>query len=141
MKTRKRNLKAAFTLTELIVVIAIIGLLAGAVAVGVFGILGRGKETRIKSDFKAISTAIKAYYGTTGFYPTKIKDLIQKPANVPNWSGPYLEEGKIPLDPWGFPYKLLPGKGGRKYDIVTYGQDGKPGGEGEAKDYYYSQMK
>ena len=132
--------KKGFTLTELIVVIAILGLLMSAVGVAVYRWIAKGEVARIQSDFHAIDLAIKGYYLDCKKTPTSLRDLVQKPAGVEGWNGPYLEEAQVPLDPWNNPYKYRK-MSGRKYEIISFGADGKQGGQEEDQDYSSIKMK
>ena len=135
MNGKRKNNNKAFTLVELIVVIAILGLLFSAVGVAVFKWIGKGEKARIQTDFHSIGMAIDGFYVDTRQLPNAIKDLVQQPAGVENWDGPYLKDGKLPLDPWNRPYQLkVPGTGGTKYEIICLGSDGRPGGEADAAD-------
>src|ERR687892_2218079 len=125
-----------FTLLELLVVVAIIGLLAGYVAPRYFGQVGRSEVNAAKAQIDALEKALDQYRLDTGTYPTNelgLNALVQKPPSEPKWNGPYLRKG-VPLDPWGKPYVYkLPGEKG-DYDLVSYGKDGQPGGTGESAD-------
>ncbi len=130
-----------FTLIELMVVILILGLLAGIIAPRLIGRTDEAKQTKAKVQIENLSTALKLYKLDNGYYPSTeqgLQALVQPPetGNVPkNWrQGGYLEKGKIPKDPWGndFIY-LCPGAHG-DFDIISYGADGVPGGDGKDKD-------
>ncbi len=125
-----------FTLIELLVVVVIIGLLAGFVAPRYFSQLGKSEVQIAKAQIDAFEKALDQYRLDTRRYPTTeqgLNALIDRPANEPFWNGPYLRKA-VPLDPWGRTYVYkAPGSGG-EYEIVSYGKDGQPGGEGEAAD-------
>ena len=125
-----------FTLLELLVVVAIIGLLAGFVAPRYFGQVGKSEVNVAKAQIDALEKALDQYRLDTGHYPSTeagLKALLEKPANEPKWSGPYLRK-EVPLDPWGKPYLYkIPGEK-YEFDLVSYGKDGQPGGTGEAAD-------
>ena len=125
-----------FTLLELLVVVAIIGLLAGYVAPRYFGQVGRSEVNAAKAQIDALEKALDQYRLDTGTYPTNelgLNALVQRPPNEPKWNGPYLRKG-VPLDPWGKPYLYkMPGEKG-DYDLISYGKDGQPGGTGESAD-------
>lgn len=125
-----------FTLLELLVVVAIIGLLVGYVAPRYFGQIGRSEINAAKAQIDALEKALDQYRLDTGRYPSTelgLNALVQRPANEPKWNGPYLKKA-VPLDPWGRPYVYKsPGEGG-DFDIASYGKDGQPGGSGENAD-------
>ena len=125
-----------FTLIELLVVIVIIGLLAGYVAPRYFSQVGKSEVQVAKAQIDALEKAIEQYRLDTRRVPSSeqgLHALVRKPANEPNWSGPYLRK-EVPLDPWGKPYVYrAPGTRG-DFDLVSYGKDGQPGGSGENAD-------
>lgn len=128
---------AGFTLLELLVVVLIIGLLAGFVAPRYFGQVGKSEINVAKAQIDALEKALDQYRLDTGHYPTTelgLVALVQRPQNEPKWSGPYLRKD-VPLDPWGRPYVYkMPGEKGGDFDLVSYGKDGQPGGTGENAD-------
>ena len=130
----KRTL--GFTLLELLVVIVIIGLLAGYVAPRYFSQVGKSEVQVARAQIDAIEKALDQYLLDTRRLPTAkqgLDALVAKPASVPNWSGPYLKK-TAPSDPWGRPYIYrVPGQKG-EFDLFSYGRDGKPGGTGEDAD-------
>lgn len=125
-----------FTLLELLVVIVIIGLLAGFVAPRYFSQVGKSEIQVARAQIDAFEKALDQYRLDTRRYPTSeqgLKALMERPAGESQWAGPYLRK-EVPLDPWGRPYVYkAPGSKG-DYDIVSYGKDGQPGGTGEAAD-------
>ena len=133
--TQKRYRDAGFTLIELMIVIAILGLMAYMVAPRLMGVMGKAKPKIALTDIRNLETALDLFYLDVGRYPTEdegLKVLMQAPENLPNWGGPYLK--KPPKDPWGRDYVYkFPGEHG-PYDIMSYGADGQPGGEGENGD-------
>lgn len=131
-----RESAAGFTLLELLVVVVIIGLLAGFVAPRYFGQVGKSEVNVAKAQIDALEKALDQYRLDTGRYPSNelgLKALVERPASEPKWAGPYLRKD-VPLDPWGKPYVYrMPGEKG-DFDLVSYGKDGQPGGSGEAAD-------
>ncbi len=125
-----------FTLLELLVVIVIIGLLAGYVAPRYFSQVGKSEVQVAKAQIDALEKALDQYRLDTRRYPSTeqgLQALNVKPANENNWNGPYLKKA-LPNDPWGQPYVYkIPGQKG-DFDLVSYGRDGKPGGSGEDAD-------
>jgi general secretion pathway protein G len=125
-----------FTLLELLVVIVIIGLLAGFVAPRYFSQVGKSEVQMARAQIDAFEKALDQYRLDTRRYPSSeqgLKALIERPVNEPQWNGPYLRK-EVPLDPWGRPYVYrVPGTKS-DFDLVSYGKDGRPGGSGEAAD-------
>ncbi len=125
-----------FTLLELLVVIVIIGLLAGYVGPKYFGQIGKSEAKVARAQIDAFEKALDAYRLDVGRYPSNeqgLAALVTRPANEPKWQGPYLRKD-APPDPWGKPYIYkIPGARG-DYDIISLGKDGQPGGEGDAAD-------
>ena len=127
---------SGFTLLELLVVVVIIGLLAGFVAPRYFGQVGKSEVNVAKAQIDALEKALDQYRLDIGRYPTAelgLQALVQRPPNEPKWAGPYLRKD-VPLDPWGKPYAYrMPGEKG-EFDLTSYGKDGAPGGTGENAD-------
>jgi general secretion pathway protein G len=125
-----------FTLLELLVVVAILGLLAGFVAPRYFGQVGKSEIAAAKAQMDALEKALDQYRIDTGRFPSSdpgLNALVVKPASEPKWNGPYLRKA-VPLDPWGRPYLYKsPGERG-DYDLVSLGKDGQQGGSGEDAD-------
>ena len=137
MGRRKAHLSVAgFTLLELLVVVVIIGLLAGFVAPRYFGQVGKSEVNVAKAQLDALEKALDQFRLDTGHYPNTelgLKALVERPTNEPKWNGPYLRKA-IPLDPWGKPYVYrIPGEKG-DFDLLSFGKDGQPGGTGENAD-------
>jgi general secretion pathway protein G len=131
-----RKSDAGFTLLELLVVMVIIGLLAGIVAPQYFAQLGKSNAKVAKAQIESFSQALDQYRLDVGRYPNTEQGLVAlrvAPAGVGKWQGPYLKRD-IPADPWGNPYQYqAPGTHG-EFDLQSFGSDGQPGGEGEAAD-------
>ncbi len=130
-----------FTLIELLVVIVVIAILAGLVGPMVFRNVGDARVTAAKAQLELFELALDQYRLDNDYYPSTaqgLEALRAPPTGEPaarNWRGPYLKK-PIPLDPWGRPYVYnAPGvKNPSGYDLLTYGRDGKPGGDGEDAD-------
>jgi general secretion pathway protein G len=126
-----------FTLLELLVVVAIIGLLVGYVAPRYFGQIGKSEVATAKAQVDALEKALDNYRLDVGHYPSTelgLAALMAKPPNEPKWNGPYLKKA-VPLDPWSNPYVYKqPGASGGDFDLISYGKDGKPGGTGDDAD-------
>ena len=133
--------RRGFTLLELLVVIIVLGLLAGLVAPQVFGRVGEARVTSARTQMALLETALDSYRLDNGSYPTTeqgLQALREKPTREPvpaNWRGPYLRKA-LPLDPWNRAY-LYRAPGVRNvtgYDLWTLGRDGAEGGTGEDAD-------
>lgn len=135
-KSNNKSLVRGFTLLELLVVMVIIGLLAAYVGPRYFSQIGKSEIKVARAQMVAFEQAIDQYKLDTGHFPSSEQGLTVleiKPENEKRWDGPYLKK-KLPLDPWGNSYSYRsPGEHG-DYDILSYGNDGRSGGDGEAAD-------
>jgi general secretion pathway protein G len=127
--------EAGFTLLELLVVLAILGLLIGLVAPRVLGILGTAKEKIAQQSIERLGTVLDIYKLDVGSYPTTeqgLEALLARPPDVAHWNGPYLKGSKLPEDPWGHPflYRSPSERPGYEYDLYSLGPTGRPGGNG-----------
>ncbi len=137
-----RKQQKGFTLIEIMVVIIILGLLAGLVLPKFLGQEEKAKREVAKTQIRSLEQALDAYKLDNGFYPTTdqgLDALIKKPetGRVPGkWrDGGYLKPARIPKDPWDKEYVYIsPGSESREYEIVSYGADKEPGGEGNNAD-------
>jgi general secretion pathway protein G len=131
-----RNAVQGFTLLELLVVMVIIGLLAGYVGPRYFSQVGKSQVKTARAQIDALEKSLDQYRLDTGHYPTMeqgLAALVTRPVNQPKWDGPYLKKS-VPVDPWGTPYVYkIPGDHG-EFDLLSLGKDGQPGGSGEAAD-------
>jgi len=125
-----------FTLLELLVVMVIIGLLAGYVGPKFFGQIGKSEVKAARAQIDALQKSLDQYRLDVGRYPSTeqgLAVLVARPADEPKWAGPYLSKA-LPKDPWGHDYQYRsPGEHG-EYDLLSFGKDGRPGGEGEDAD-------
>ncbi|MFG6460070.1 type II secretion system major pseudopilin GspG [Roseateles sp. DXS20W] len=125
-----------FTLLELLVVMVIIGLLAGYVGPKFFGQIGKSEVKAARAQIDALQKSLDQYRLDVGRYPSTeqgLAVLVSKPADEPRWAGPYLAKA-LPKDPWGHDYQYrAPGEHG-EYDLLSFGKDGRAGGEGEDAD-------
>lgn len=127
---------SGFTLLELLVVMVIIGLLAGYVGPKYFSQIGKSEVSVVKAQIDGFDKALDHYRLDNGYYPSTadgLAALVVKPSSEAKWSGPYLKKS-VPPDPWGNPFQYLqPGEHG-EYDLYSYGKDGQSGGTGENAD-------
>jgi general secretion pathway protein G len=135
--TRRTRSDAGFTLLELLVVLAIMGLLAAIVAPQVLKYLGSSRSETAKEQIKNVNAALEHYHLDVGRYPTPgegRKALVAQPQTAAGWNGPYLKKASALDDPWGQAYIYkVPGAHG-DVDVYTLGSDKAEGGSGEAKD-------
>jgi general secretion pathway protein G len=135
-KIRRRR-DAGFTLLELLVVLAILGLLAAVIAPQVIKYLGTSRTQTAKVQIQNVVAGLELYRLDVGRYPTQeegLKALIVAPEGVVGWNGPYLRKEKAIEDPWGQPYIYkVPGQHG-EVDVWSLGSDKAEGGTGEAQD-------
>jgi general secretion pathway protein G len=134
---QQRTLKGAgFTLLELLVVIVIIGLLAGYVAPRYFAQVGKSEVQVARAQIDSLEKALDQYRLDTRHYPSAeqgLDALVTKPDGESGWTGPYLKKA-VPADPWGRAYVYrVPGSKG-DFDLLSLGKDGQPGGTGEDAD-------
>ena len=141
MISRFKKDSRGFTLIEIMVVIIILGILAVYIGPKIMGRPEEARRTKAKVDISALETALKLYKLDNGVYPSTeqgLQALVEKPESgaVPTkWrDGGYLDKNKVPRDPWGNDFVYLsPGVHG-DFDIISYGSDGVPGGEGQNMD-------
>jgi general secretion pathway protein G len=135
-----RRQSGGFTLVELLVVLAILGLLAAIATPQVLKHLSGAKTKTASLEIKNLSTALEMFRIDTGRFPTQQEGLeaLVKPVPGPGierWNGPYLQKSAVPADPWGSPYIYrYPGQHGGEFDLYTLGADKAEGGTGENQD-------
>jgi general secretion pathway protein G len=133
----KRRRERGITLIEMMVVVTIIALFSALVLPKMFQRADQAKVTSARAQMNGFMTALGVYKLDTSLWPTSEQGLVAlrvKPDGVNGWNGPYLPQD-VPLDPWGNPYLYkYPGEHGDEPDIISYGADGAPGGDGIAAD-------
>ena len=144
-RLRSRRAKAGdergFTLLELLVVLAILGLLIGLVAPQAIRLLGASKQKIAVQSIQRIEGILDIYRLDVGGYPTTeqgVEALVRQPPGVANWNGPYVKGNDVPRDPWGnpFQYRNPSQRPGHDYDLFSLGPSGQAGGAGENVEIY-----
>lgn len=134
---RQLNVQKGFSLLELLVVLVIIGLLAGIVGPSLFKNIGKSEITTAKAQVDSLGKAIDTFRLDNGRFPSPeegLRALVQRPEGLPDWNGPYLKKA-VPLDPWGQPYQYqVPGQHSADYDLYSFGPDRAAGGSGKDAD-------
>ena len=138
MRLQKRSrAQAGVTLIEMLVVVTIIALFAAVVGPKLLGKADEAKKVAARQQINQISQTLGMYKLDTGTFPTTeqgLRALREKPGNINQWNGPYLQM-ELPTDPWGKPYAYkFPGEHGDEPDVISYGGDGQPGGTGLNED-------
>lgn len=130
MNNNLTSLRRAFSILELVIAIAIIGLLITFVGGPAYRALFRAEKSKAETELNALGQAITQYKLDTGKYPNRLEDLKKRPADVKNWQG-YLEEGEVEIDPWGNEYQYEPRPAGSKppFRLYSFGKDGAEASE------------
>ena len=133
LQLRSTRRQSGFTLLEMLAVIVLLGIVATIVVRQVGGNVDKGKYGAGKAQLAGLSMKIDSYALDVGAPPNSLQQLVDKPANAASWAGPYAKPSDL-KDPFGhaFGYRY-PGEHGA-FDLIFYGQDGQPGGEGYSAD-------
>jgi general secretion pathway protein G len=134
-----RSKPRGFTLLELLVVMVIIGLLAAYVGPRYFAQLGKSERSTAKAQIESLGRALDTYRLDNGHYPSTeqgLNALVVRPPDEARWNGPYLQKA-VPLDPWGHAYVYQATGPNGDFELLSWGKDGQPGGEGEGADVSY----
>ncbi len=132
-----RRAARGMTLIEILVVLVLIAVVMGVVGGNFLGKGEKAKADAAKIEIGQIGQTLDLYKLEIGRYPTTqegLQALLTAPSGVANWNGPYWKNATLPKDPWGNEYKYMSPGAKSVYDIVSYGSDGKEGGEGAGKD-------
>jgi len=130
---RTGSLQHGFTLVELLLVLVILGLIAGLVLPGIIGKAEGAKVKAAASQVSRLTMAVESYYLDTGVTPESLQQLVEDPGSSGGWNGPYVKSASL-KDPWGRDYEyVFPGEHG-EFDIFSLGADGQPGGDGKDAD-------
>ncbi len=138
LRPRRRARRAGFTMVELLLVLAILTTLAAIVVPKFTGRSQQAKVTAARTEISNLEVALDAFEVDNGYYPQGddgILDLMEPPPDAMSWRGPYMKK-LVDLDPWGNPYIYeCPGEFNVDgYDLLSFGADGKLGGEGDDAD-------
>ena len=126
--TGYKNGQRGFTLVELLLVLVILALIAGLVLPGIIGKAESAKAKAASSQISRISMSVESFYLDTGSTPSDLDELVNQPAGIKGWNGPYIKNSLL-KDPWGQPYQYqVPGEHG-DFDIQSFGADRQRGGE------------
>ncbi len=120
-----------FTIIELLIVMAILGMLAVMVAPNLFNQAESARRDAVLSQLSSLESALDQYRLDVGRYPDSLQGLVENASGSDSWNGPYLRR-ELPTDPWGNDYQYE--SDGRDFTLMSYGADGEPGGEGNDAD-------
>ncbi|WP_315813763.1 MULTISPECIES: type II secretion system major pseudopilin GspG [unclassified Bradyrhizobium] len=136
-RTARDDPQSGFTLVEMLVVIAIIGMIMGLIGPRVLSSLNESRVKTARIQIQSFSSALDLFYLDTGRYPTSsegLTALVRPASTIPGWAGPYLKGGNVPSDPWSHAYVYRSPGQHVPYEIVSYGSDGQEGGVDLAAD-------
>ena len=138
MRRRAFVRRAGYTLTEMLVVLVIIGLISAIVVPQTLGQMDRAKVRAARLKMESVAAALEMYSADLARYPTAeegLEALIDPPEGVADWAGPYLSDSALTRDPWGHAVVYAPPAApGERFALTSYGSDGAPGGSGFKRD-------
>ena len=137
MKTRNPRRSRGFSLLELVIVLIILGTIMAFLAPRIFGNVERANQQLAKAKMEQLSGQLEIMRLEVGRYPTSqegLRALVEKPAGMERWNGPYLKDAATLKDPWGNDFRYTAPGQGKPYDLSSLGADGREGGEGENRD-------
>jgi len=129
--SKQSDRQRGFTIIELLIVMAILGMLAVMVAPNLFNQADSARRDAVLSQISSLGSALDAYRLDMGQYPDSLDALVRNNSGRASWNGPYLR-GDVPKDPWGNDYVY--DTDGRTFTLKSYGADGREGGEGNDAD-------
>lgn len=130
-ENRAQRRQRGFTIIELLIVMAILGMLAVMVAPNLFNQAASARRDAARSQISSLTSALDAHRLDTGRYPESLDGLLENTSDRASWNGPYIRSD-VPMDPWGNPYQYS--SDGRDFELMSYGADGREGGEGDDAD-------
>jgi general secretion pathway protein G len=128
-----------YTLTEILVVMAIIGLIAAVLVPGMVGQLGRARAKTAQVQLETVAAAVESFRSDVGRYPTNsegLNALMSQPASADGWTGPYVKSTKALTDPWGHAIDYKESDDSLTFVVTSFGADGQPDGTGLNKDLH-----
>ncbi|WP_310540380.1 type II secretion system major pseudopilin GspG [Phenylobacterium sp.] len=128
---------SGYTLTEILVVMAVIGLIAAVLTPGLIGQMNRARAKTAQMQMDTIAAGVEMFRSDVGHYPTgaeSLNSLFAQPANAEGWTGPYLKDAKVLKDPWGHAVQYTVDDSGQSFSVKSYGADGAPSGFGLNRD-------
>jgi general secretion pathway protein G len=128
---KQHHRSRGFTIIELLIVMAILAMLAVMVAPNLFNQADSARRDAVLSQISSLGSALDAYRLDMGQYPDDLEQLVRSSSGRASWNGPYLR-GDVPMDPWGNAYVY--DSDGRSFTLMSYGADGREGGEGNDAD-------
>lgn len=126
-----------YTLTEILVVMAIIGLIAAVLTPALVGQLGRSRAKTAQVQIETVASAVEIFRSDVGRYPTQaegLQALMTQPADAEGWTGPYMKGDRQLSDPWGNKIQYQLSDDGRAFAVISYGADGQANGSGLNRD-------